>query len=439
MTSAACRTPAGLSAHYSRTRADSERLDDLAPTARWQTARAGRHPGDGAPYDGTERHRQRLRPRTSTRRAPDRIPRRRQAVAVAAAAAQAASPTPLARRGPRRRGGAVHPIVGSVSGEFELIAAIRERLAAGGAPARARRLSCSAAATMLRSSPARGRAPTSVDALIEGVHFEVPPFTLREVGRKALAVALSDLAAMGAAPGEAYVQLGVTADATEDELLELAAGRSRCSRPARCGRRRRRRQCRTVLTVAVTVVGRGGGGGAWCAAPARRPGDLVVVTGELGGAAAGLLVLRHPELADASGASRSGRRCAGASSLRAPRVGAGARWRAPGASAMIDISDGLGADAGHLAAAGAVRIEIDVDEPPGRSRRGRGGAPRPVPTRWLLRCRRRGLRAVGGDPAGLALEPAQAALGAGGLGRLTAIGRGHGGSGGAASAAGRGL
>ena len=65
---------------------------------------------------------------------------------------------------------------------------------------------------------------TSVDALIEGVHFRVPPFSPSQVGHKALAVALSDLAAMGAEPGEAYVQLGVPANRDEDELVELAGG-----------------------------------------------------------------------------------------------------------------------------------------------------------------------------------------------------------------------
>ena len=85
-----------------------------------------------------------------------------------------------------------------MSEEFELIAAIRERLAAGGAPS-------SSAGVVLGSGDdaaivAGGASATSVDMLVEGVHFEAPPFTLREVGHKALAVALSDLAAMGATP-----------------------------------------------------------------------------------------------------------------------------------------------------------------------------------------------------------------------------------------------
>ena len=100
-------------------------------------------------------------------------------------------------------------------------------------------------------------------------------------------MALSDLAAMGAEPGEAYVQLGVPADRDEDELLELAGGLA--ASPPSTGSRRRRRRDR-----GAGAAGRGDRGGrgracrGWSAAPARAPGDLVVVTGELGGAAAGL-------------------------------------------------------------------------------------------------------------------------------------------------------
>src|SRR5688500_669331 len=93
-------------------------------------------------------------------------------------------------------------------GEFELIAAIRERIAGTGAELASDALllgSGDDAAITVRS----GATATSVDALVEGVHFRIPPFGHADVGHKALAVALSDLAAMGAGPGEAYVQLGI--------------------------------------------------------------------------------------------------------------------------------------------------------------------------------------------------------------------------------------
>ena len=93
-------------------------------------------------------------------------------------------------------------------GEFELIAALRERIERAGAPARVPGLVLGSGDDAAIS--ARGGAvATSVDALVEGVHFRIPPFEPRSVGHKALAVALSDLAAMGARAAEAYVQLGV--------------------------------------------------------------------------------------------------------------------------------------------------------------------------------------------------------------------------------------
>ena len=90
---------------------------------------------------------------------------------------------------------------------------------------------------------------------------------------------------------------------------------------------------------------------------------MLAVTGQLGGAAAGLLVLERPELADAVGAEL-------AESLRRrqldphPRIAAGRALAASGASAMIDLSDGLGGDARHLASASGVRLAIELDRLP---------------------------------------------------------------------------
>ena len=84
-------------------------------------------------------------------------------------------------------------------GEFELLAALRERLPAPGARVR---LGSGDDAAMTVPG---GAVATSVDALVEGVHFRRETAALREIGRKALSTALSDLAAMGAEPGEAYV------------------------------------------------------------------------------------------------------------------------------------------------------------------------------------------------------------------------------------------
>ncbi len=238
-------------------------------------------------------------------------------------------------------------------GEFELLARVRERLSPPGS--RVRIGSGDDAAVTLPG----GATATSVDAVVEGVHFRRGQATLAQIGRKALASALSDLAAMGAEAGEAYVVLGVPPDLDEegclellDGLLDLAATTGTTLAGGDVSRA-------PALTLAVTVVGHApsperliGRGGA-------RPGDVLVLSGELGGAAAGLLLLEHPQLGD----SLSHR---GAAHLRArqleptPRLATGRALAATGARALIDLSDGLAGDARHLAAASGVRLEIDA-------------------------------------------------------------------------------
>jgi thiamine-monophosphate kinase len=118
-----------------------------------------------------------------------------------------------------------------------------------------------------------------------------------------------------------------------------------------------------VLLVAVTVVGGAGSADALVRRRGARPGDVVAVTGELGGAAAGLLLLADERLSsavdDEVAAALRRRQLA-----PEPRFEAGRALAASGATAMIDISDGLGADAGHLASAGEIGLEIDLERLP---------------------------------------------------------------------------
>jgi thiamine-monophosphate kinase len=191
----------------------------------------------------------------------------------------------------------------------------------------------------------------------------VPPFTHRQVGHKALAAALSDLAAMGAAPGEAYVQLGVPEDRSDAELLELADGMAALA--ARCGVAVAGGDVTRApaLLLAITAVGHAPAADALVARSGAVSGDVVAVTGELGGAAAGLLLLERPELAgtvDVQVAEALRRR----QLEPEPRLEAGRALAAAGARAMIDVSDGLGADAGHMAEAGGVGIEIELTDLP---------------------------------------------------------------------------
>jgi thiamine-monophosphate kinase len=252
--------------------------------------------------------------------------------------------------------------VGASLGEFELIAAIRARIERAGAPR-------SVAGLVLGSgddaavSVREGAFVVSVDALIEGVHFRIPPFEPRHVGHKALAVALSDLAAMGAGPREAYVQLGVRDGIDEGELLALADGLGALAATHGVAVAGGDVTRAPALLLAVTAVGQATEPEALVRRRGARAGDVVAVTGELGGAAAGLMVLERPELAAALADPV-------AAALRTrqlepePRLAAGVALAGSGATAMIDLSDGLGGDASHLASASAAGLRIEGERLP---------------------------------------------------------------------------
>jgi thiamine-monophosphate kinase len=247
-------------------------------------------------------------------------------------------------------------------GEFELIAALRERVAAAGAPQRSPGLVlASGDDAAITARP--GVTVTTVDALVEGVHFRVPPFGLASVGHKALAAALSDLAAMGAEPGEAYVQLGIPAGLEDERLLELADGIGGLAAEHAVAIAGGDVTAAPALFVAITAVGHAADQGALVRRSGAAPGDVLAVTGELGGAAAGLLVLEHPDLeAGIDARTRAG--LLGRQLEPQPRLAAGRALAGAGAGAMIDLSDGLGADAGHLARASAVRLRVDLESLP---------------------------------------------------------------------------
>jgi thiamine-monophosphate kinase len=205
----------------------------------------------------------------------------------------------------------------------------------------------------------RGVTVTSVDAFVEGVHFRRETAPLSSIGRKAIAAALSDLAAMGAMPGEAYVQLGIPADLDEAGSIELGTGLASVAAAngvAVIGGDVTRAP---VLILALTVVGHAAAPEQLVSRSGARPGDVVAVTGELGGAAAGLLLLDRPELG--VGLEDDVLRALRRRQLEpSPRLAAGRALAACGATAMIDLSDGLGGDAGHVAASSGVRIVVEL-------------------------------------------------------------------------------
>jgi thiamine-monophosphate kinase len=252
-------------------------------------------------------------------------------------------------------------------GEFELLARIRERLPADGP--RIRLGSGDDAAVTVPE----GATATSVDALVDGVHFRRADATPAQIGHKALATALSDLAAMGAEAGETYVVLGLPGDFGEDECLELLDGMvalaSATGTDLAGGDLTRSDQ----LFLAITVVGHAPDPQTLVRRVGARPGDALVLTGEIGGAAAGLELLEQPQVgtdfafSGAIGGENAKSAIEGLVGRQlepTPRLAAGRALARAGATAMIDLSDGLGADAGHLAAASGVKLAIEADTVP---------------------------------------------------------------------------
>jgi len=248
------------------------------------------------------------------------------------------------------------------SPEFDLIAAIRDRLGGPAAATSDVRIGIGDDAAVTACGDGTARA-VSVDALVDGVGFRRAWCPPREIGRKAAGAALSDLAAMGAEPTELYAWLGLPEDLDRDGALELGAGLAAVAEAAGAALLGGDLTRSAVLAICVTAIGRVAAVDSLVGRSGAEAGDAICVTGSFGGAAAGLMLLEHPELAAevpaAAAAAARERQLA-----PAPRIAAGRALAANGARAMIDVSDGLGADAEQLAAASGVGVEIELDQVP---------------------------------------------------------------------------
>ena len=201
------------------------------------------------------------------------------------------------------------------------------------------------------------RAVISTDTMVENEHFRLDWVAPADVGHRALACALSDLAAMGADPGEAYVALGVGGGLRSAAALELMRGAQALAASAEVTIAGGDVVPSPIGFVTVTVVG-------WASGPlagrdGARVGDLVGVTGTLGGAAAGVEVL--------SGRLARGPHAQAQIARHArplPRLAEGAALARAGVHAMIDLSDGLASDAVLVGHASGVLLEIDLDSLP---------------------------------------------------------------------------
>jgi thiamine-monophosphate kinase len=241
--------------------------------------------------------------------------------------------------------------------EFDLIAAINDRL-----PLRNERVRIPSGDDAAVVEP-HGATAVSVDAVVDGVHFNLEAFGPRAVGRKALAAALSDLAAMGAAPGEAYVALGAPSEMEDGVLLGIADGLAEVAARESVAIGGGDLVSSPTLFVSVTAVGYETGDAELVTRAGAKPGDLIGVTGELGGAAAALQLLRGSDAKPAISPALREQLLARQLDPK-PRLDEGHALAETGAMAMIDVSDGLGADASHVANASSCRIEIDLDRVP---------------------------------------------------------------------------
>jgi thiamine-monophosphate kinase len=190
----------------------------------------------------------------------------------------------------------------------------------------------------------------SADAVVAGVHADLRLTTVADLGWKAMVANLSDVAAMGGTPGHALVTVAAPPDTDIDGLYDgiIAAAESYAC-PVVGGDL----SSAPVLVVTVAVTGttdrpailRSG----------ARPGDEIWVTGPLGAAAAGLRLLRSGAR-DEPGAGPLVR----AHARPRPLLAEGAAARAAGATAMIDVSDGLASDLSHIADASGAGFELDT-------------------------------------------------------------------------------
>ncbi|MGA2926483.1 MAG: AIR synthase related protein, partial [Solirubrobacteraceae bacterium] len=178
---------------------------------------------------------------------------------------------------------------------------------------------------------AGGYAITSVDALVDGVHFRSSQLSPEQIGHRALAAALSDLAAMAAQPGEAYLVLGLPAGCDAQYALALAGGAQALASRAGVTIAGGDVTRAPALTVAFTVVGWSDDPGALVGRDGAQPGDLVAVTGSLGAAGAGLALLDGRARADPATTAALIERYA----RPQPRLEHGSALAAAGARAMI--------------------------------------------------------------------------------------------------------
>ena len=204
----------------------------------------------------------------------------------------------------------------------------------------------------------------TADLLIEGVHFERRTISARDLGAKALAVNVSDVAAMGGSPRFALVSLGLPADVGERWVVELCGGLREAAGEYAVSVVGGDTSRAPVVLISVAVTGEVATGRALTRSGAR-PGDRIVVTGSLGASAGGLRLLGlDPAPAARLAATEAGRLLVAAHLRPVARVGEGQTLAQAGATAMMDLSDGLSIDLPRLCRESRVGAALRLDAVP---------------------------------------------------------------------------
>lgn len=194
------------------------------------------------------------------------------------------------------------------------------------------------------------RVVVTTDVLVEGVHFRLDWSSPYQVGRKAVAANLADIVAMGAVPTSLVVGLALPGPTPVSTVDELASGM--WEEAGRCGAGLVGGDVVSCAEIVISVTALGDlQGRAPVTRGGARAGEMLAVCGRLGWAAAGLALLQR--------GWRSPLAVVGAHQVPQPPYAAGPQAASAGATAMIDVSDGLLADAGHLAETSGVAINIE--------------------------------------------------------------------------------
>jgi thiamine-monophosphate kinase len=235
-----------------------------------------------------------------------------------------------------------------VVGEFGVIA----RVTAQAGTARAAEVGPGDDAAVVRTSD--GRVVATTDVLVEGRHFRRDWSSAEDVGHKAAAANLADVAAMGGTTTALLVGLACPPDTPTAWLEGVAAGLAEECAPLGAavvgGDMVTAAADSTAVVLSVTALGDLGGRSPVLRSGARA-GDVVALAGRLGWSAAGLAVLRRGFSSPVAVVSAHRR--------PTPPYGAGPAAAERGATAMCDVSDGLLADLGHIATASRVAVDLD--------------------------------------------------------------------------------